>query len=394
MQYQKTPRQSKRQLVQNIFFLVQMIQNREFGVIILYRNMKFYFVMAALLLGVAACDNCNPIDCCNGNGTNDSTLYFTGIALNNFAPAIFSIEETGTNFMKIADNSQMFSPPSFDENIAVLEIPDTSQYRSILLKNIHNSDVIEIAKSDKQTFGSPVISSTGTRVAYCSANELYMWVYDKLTGSTYLELLSTSYLNSISLPAFSDNGKYLAFAEIVSNDLIKMKIIDANHSENIVWSKNFEYKSEKNYQIKWIQNKNVIYFIQNDTTMFKYSIESGESNISFGNSDNLGVISANISSDEKYIAFTNLKNEFWIKSVVDNNFYRLTDDSGNKVFSPMWNNRNDKLTFFESNAYSDGTQLDLFIIDVNFEDNIPKISNKTLIFNNVLNSIWGRSANQ
>ena len=88
--------------------------------------------------------------------------------------------------------------------------------------------------------------------------------------------------------------------------------------------------------------KTQLYFVLTDTTIYKYSLDEGESFVAFGDSENLGIKTGTISNNEKYVAFISNTGHLWIKNNINDGFYNLNIEKNN-YSDVRWNHDNTKL---------------------------------------------------
>lgn len=356
----------------------------------IYKNYKLLFLLITLIIN-AGCNNCDCIDN-NTPGVSYNNIYFTAKTLNDNLWYSFLYEDN--NYTKIASNSELFSTTSNNEKIAVLVHEKNT--KSLVLRDLFGDTIgKEIAKSNIKNFGYPVLSSTGNQVLYNIDRDLYLWNYNSKTDAAYLELLTSSFASNNTLPSFSYDGKYIAFIEADNNNKSLLKVAASSATDNIIFSKDIEVPQTRVTEIQWMPNRNAFYFIMNDTAVYYYDLVEGEELISFGNTTNLGVVYLDISSNKRYAVFVNLKNELWIKDIASNGFYKILSNEENSILrNPKLNYDSSKLILLYDDA-ANTVELknktgNLYLLDLYFQNNIPKVINSTLIFNNVSTAYWGR----
>jgi len=333
---------------------------------------------------VAACNNCDCIDSSGGTAP-EHFIYFSATVINGSKSASFYARDDLKKINKISDNSQIFSAPSLTNKIILLNSSDDNS-RKIVLKDLINNDSTEIASSKAQHFGAPVISKDGNKVLFHQNSELYLWNFDRETGGAYLELITSNYSYSNSLAFFSDDDKYIIFVEN-NNNKFYINIVDTKQLEHNIWQKEISSSLDSFIKIDWIPKKNTLYFVLNDTTIYKYSLDEGESFVAFGDSENLGIKTGTISNNEKYVAFISNTGHLWIKNNINDGFYNLNIEKNN-YSDVRWNHDNTKLILLtEENLMK---LKDLYVLDIDFNDYVPIIKSKTLVFNGVSCAVWGR----
>ncbi len=353
------------------------------------KKIYLFTLLLAVLVFWDSCDNCDCVNFNSGYGTADKRLYFTAQALNSNFSSVFLFVEEDYKLEKIADSAQIFSPASQDEKFVVFS--QENNINKVILKNLFDTTKTVIAQKNSMYFGKPVISQDGDKVLYYSENELYLWKLNSITGGAHLELLTNVFANKM-LPAFSNNDKYIAFAEKTDDETLSVKIVETERLENIVWQKQIYQNYKLDQKIQWLDRENTLYFVLNDTTVCQYLVDNFEEKlIKIPDAKNLGVISSSISRDKKYIAFVSLQNELWIKNIQSGGFFRIIENNNKnkRLIAPCWNWDNKKLCILVNEDFRKNSFWNLHCLELDFQNNIPKINYNTLIFNNVINVFWG-----
>ncbi len=351
-----------------------------------------FFLLIFLLQFIISCDTCDCIDN-NSHTISYNNIYLTAKSLNN--NSWFCLLFSDGEITRLANNSQLFSTLSDNGKLALLLYEYDKNTKKIILRDLNgDTSGIEVCNSNILDYQYPVLSNNGEHILYNINNELYLWNYNNQSGSAYLELLTSNFCFNNTIPSFSYNGQYIAFIEKL-NSSTTLTIVKTKEPEYTLLKKEIYIEQNKFTEIKWMPNKNAFYFILNDTTAYYYDIENGEQIITFGNKTNLGVTNLDISADGKYIVFLNLKNELWLKNTTTNGFFKLLSKINNNDFSnPKFNYDNSKLMLFCHtklvNSDIKNKTGDLYLLELNFQNNIPKVTNSILLFNNVSTAYWGR----
>lgn len=195
-----------------------------------------YLVFLAVFT-LAGCDFCADS---SGGSNGENEIFFTAISINGTIPNVYSVYENGGRIRERLKNSRIFSAPARNGRVAALRYDTLLRKDIILIARIAEGDLLEIErKYEDFNPAYPVLSPDGAKISfYGGSNYLYLYKIDEY----YTERVSNSYAEN-TLPAFSQNGKLMAFFE-GSHETGNMKLVvidtdNLNYPDRIVYEREF-----------------------------------------------------------------------------------------------------------------------------------------------------------
>lgn len=316
-------------------------------------GIKKLVAFAALICTLTNCDPClKP----NESGEAGNRIFFSAAAQNGNSASVYSVEYTGNYMVKIVSDALIYSEPADNGRIAVVKYDKAANKNSLWIFSGDGKDSSKIGEDNKlYTISTPIISNSGTSVLFGGGSEkLFIWAINSSSGAPYFDYFSNKFFEKIT-PAFSSDGKYIAFVETNnSGDGYVFKIVDALKRDVAVYSKelsakDFAFLAEPVIKSSGDGTKFYLAVAKLSDAgklcgLIKIAVNGGDE--SFIDLKESSAESAAISPDEKKCAIS-LTDGKAITVKIDGltKYTALSGEPGDKIFGLAWNKNSDKLLY-------------------------------------------------
>lgn len=362
--------------------------------------LRVFTLLAFILIICTSCNLCPTGPDGNGDNTAEE-VYSTIIPLNSNVPIITKISINSYLFSEILSNGYLFSAPANNGNFAFIRIDEKESKKVLMIGNIfdYSSQVLDKEGKDFSIF-YPTISQTGNKIAFLGGgNQLFIWVLNENSKSSYIDKISTKVFDNV-VPEFSNDASKLAFLENENDSNVKLKIIDTQNPDEIIFQKSFV--NEKiingfdNYLSFSNDSQKLAFLTQTDSTDIIKIVDLIKSDVKEIriNKTDLGIKIARISPSGKYIAITAEDGNIWIISGIEETplFNKITNVKACNYFLYFdWNASSNKLlaqSFNCNDEIAKGSTL--YVIELKEENEIVLSKSTSLFCNNIQRAYWKR----
>lgn len=341
------------------------------------------FIFILFICSLTACNDCS--DSGYSELRINSSIFISAIALNSDAFQLFGISDIGNNLTMISP-CRAFASASLDGKMAILQKVYSKDF-VIFTYNLITGELQQVTPDNYyHNISYAAISADSRNIAFVNADTL---LFLAKSNGTYAEPL-TNKLCRYSEPAFSKDGKYIAFFEGSFNGGLRLKILDCSNTSNYIVNDfiGFADKPQSIAKIDWnFQNSSIIYNINyNNTTSMIISRNIFNNHIDTIVVKNLGSENPVIDYNSENIAFEAKDGNVWYLNKTDKNnllFKQISSVYTNeKAVFPEWSNDSQKLIYVIGNS-NIGTNKRLYLYDI-------KSKTSSFLFANVDRAFWNR----
>ena len=255
--------------------------------------------------------------------------------------------------MMYLTNCRAFSGPSYDGKIAVLNKAYTENY-IVFVYDLISGDLKQIIPDNYyRNISYTSISADSKFVAFVTADSM---LYLAKSNGTYAEPLSNKFCKN-TYPAFSNNGKYIAFFEGSFNSDLKLKVIDCSSTTNFLVYDDLGFvRSQADIaRINWnFDNTKIVFNINYniDTSLIIVRNITNEQ-IDTVLISNLGSENPAINKFSNYFVFEGKDGNVWLMNTdnSDLKYQKLSNSSLNeRAVFPEWSNDFQKIIYIVQNS--------------------------------------------
>lgn len=359
----------------------------------------FYIIFTVFIsVLLSSCDTCEYQNGGNSGEDINNRIFFTAYPVSGLTPSVYSCNPDGSGRKLVIKNATIYSAPSADGKIAVLQFDSTEAKNMIYMYNSDGTNGLYIDE-DNLDYGValPNLSPNGNKIAFFGGNSrLYLWVLDLKTGGSFINKIS-NLLYDKSLSQFSPNGKYLAFFEKNAGNGVVFKVIETETPDVIVFSIIIDglLNSKTETSASWDIYSNKVSFCANESgNDIIYIIDLNSGGIIKKDMNITGAKSSVISPDGNFVVFTDNDGGMWAASSVDDQNTELLEDAaeGETNIFPEWSQDGKYIMFnkfFSDNADFSFSTLKCFEI----EKTNNKLTSKKqyIVGNNAYRAYWKRN---
>jgi hypothetical protein len=314
--------------------------------------------IAALMFFGLWVDGCND---CNVNGKIDNTpgdIVFSALPLNINEYSIFTVERNGSKLREYIPNAKLFSAPDTDHKICWLEVSGTGE-KSVYLSSITGADKHKVISGNYYPdLQMPVLSFMGELIAFYGGDKRLLMTR---ANQGMPDIISNECHNAF-IPAFSANGDFLMFFSS-AEDSLYLNVISTTSLES-VYQKAYsailaEYHIHNRIALDRDNNRAIFSITLKDSTSVIGVFDFNDLKHSEYNIENPFIMNPELSGNELRVIFSGSDGNLWIKDLADQNFVavKLTDVSGDEYCTYVNQYLNEDLILYtqiSKSGYSGG----------------------------------------
>lgn len=352
---------------------------------------KSFKILLLLLINlIAGCNFCPT----NPNNSVDSEDLLVSYYSESTSNVLVLSNSKNLNFRELISDALIDSPPAENGDYCFIKKNYNGVNSALFLGNIYNNSTkfIEVENSFF-SISNPVISPKSNKIAFSGGkNQLFLWVYNPSTKSSYIDKISDSFISNSS-PKFSNDGNLLCYLEQTDN-VITLNAINAYKPDEVLlkipFYGNFQTYTH-NSRIS-ISNNNLlstILFDETKQTILLIDLNTKITKQYILSKNVLTVKNFDISNDGKSLGIVAIDGSLWVMNTESSELklYQLTTGNDCAGFSDIKWSKNNNTFLVLQNSCGNNTK-NLRIVEIQTTENEVKVSNNLYHSSNVINAFW------